>query len=70
MKRIYRSLAIFFFAVIFTGLLSASKISAKEGSCYLKALHTDVFVILHDLNRDEDMGAKIWQGRINQGQEN
>jgi hypothetical protein len=69
MKRIYRSLAIFFFMIILAGLLSATNISAIEGSCYLKALRTDVFVILHDLNRDGDMGAKIWEGRINEGQE-
>jgi hypothetical protein len=69
MKRIHRLLAIFFFMIIFTGLLSASKLSAKEGSCYLKASQTDVYVILYDLNRNGDMGAKIWEGRINQGQE-
>lgn len=54
MKRIYQSLTIFFFAIILTGLLSASKTSAKEGSCYLKAISTDVFVIVYDLNRDGD----------------
>ena len=69
MKRIFRTLSIFFFAIILTSLLSASKISATEGSCYLKALRTDVFVILHELNRDGDMGSKIWEGRINEGQE-
>jgi len=69
MKRNYRSLAIFFFMIILSGLLSASKISATEGSCYLKALRTDVYVILHDLNRAGDKGAKIWEGRINEGQE-
>lgn len=69
MKRIYRFISIVFLAIIFSGLLSASKISATEGSCYLKALRTDVFVILHELNRDGDMGSKIWEGRINEGQE-
>ena len=69
MKRIYRSLVILFVTIVLTGLLSASKISATEGSCYLKALRTDVFVILHELNRDGDKGAKIWEGRINEGQE-
>ena len=69
MKRIYQSFAFFFSAIVFAGLLSASNISATEGSCYLKALHTDVFVILHDLNRDGDRGSKIWEGRINEGQE-
>jgi hypothetical protein len=69
MKRIYRSLAIFFGAISLTGLLFASKISATEGSCYLKAMRTDVFVILHELNRDGDKGAKLWEGRIDEGQE-
>lgn len=69
MKTIYRLLAFFFFAIILTGLPFASKISATEGSCYIKALRTDVFVILHELNRDGDMGPKIWEGKINEGQE-
>jgi uncharacterized membrane protein len=69
MERIYRSLAILFFAIILTGMISASKTSAEEGSCYLKALSTDVFVMVYDLNRNGDMGPLLWQGRINKGQE-
>ena len=69
MKRIYRFISIVFFATILTGMLSVPKTSAIPGSCYLKALSTDVFVILHELNRDGDMGSKIWEGRINEGQE-
>ena len=69
MKRIYQSLTILFFAIILTGMISASKTSAEEGSCYLKALSTDVFVMVYDLNRNGDMGSLIWQGRINEGQE-
>ena len=69
MKRIYQSLTIFFFAIMLTGMISASKTSAEEGSCYLKASSKDVFVIVYDLNRNGDMGSLIWQGRINKGQE-
>lgn len=69
MNRVFRSLTIFCCSIIFAGLLSAPKASATEGSCYLKALRTDVFVILHELNRDGDKGAKIWQGTIREGQE-
>jgi hypothetical protein len=69
MKRIYQSLKIFFFAIILTGMISGSQSSAEEGSCYLKSLNTDVFVIVYDLNRNGDMGSLLWQGRINKGQE-
>ena len=69
MNRIYRSYTIFFFAIILTGLLSASKTSANEGSCYIKAMSRDVYVRIHDLNREGERGPLIWQGRIKQGQE-
>ena len=69
MKRTYQSLATFFFAIIITGMTLTTTASAKEGSCYLKALRTDVFVVVYDLNRHGDMGSKIWQGRINKGEE-
>ena len=48
-------------------MITASKTFAKEGSCYLKALRTDVFVKVYDLNRGGDKGSLIWQGRINKG---
>jgi hypothetical protein len=68
MKRFYRFIAIYIFAIIVANLSSASKLSATEGSCYLKALRTDVYVKLYDLNRAGEKGPQIWQGRINQGQ--
>ena len=69
MKRIYQLLTIISFTIILTVMITTSQTFAKEGSCYLKASQTDVYVILYDLNRKGDMGAKIWQGRIDQGQE-
>ena len=69
MKRIYQSLTILFFAIILTSMISATESSAQEGSCYLKALKTDVYVIVYDLNRNGEKGPMIWQGRINEGQE-
>ena len=68
MKSIIRLLFIIFLGIIATsvGLIPGS--NAEEGSCYLKANHTDVFVIVFDLDRNGNQGPQIWQGRINQGE--
>jgi len=42
--------------------------AGEEGSCWLQALNTDIFVIVHDLDRDGNRGEVIWEGRLNQGQ--
>ena len=65
MKRIFQLLTIFSLAVLLTGVLAASKTSAEGGSCYLKALRTDVFVKVYDLKRNGDMGSLLWVGRVN-----
>lgn len=69
MKRIYQLLSIVFFGLILTGMISPSKTSADQGSCYLKAVRTDVYVVVYDLYRDGNMGYPIWRGRINEGEE-
>jgi hypothetical protein len=69
MKRINLLLAIVLFGIILTSMISASKASAEQGSCYLKAIRTDVFVIVYDMDFDGNMGYQIWQGRIDKGQE-
>jgi hypothetical protein len=55
-------------ALILAALLPAQNSHAAEGSCYLKATNTDVFLIVFDLDRDGNQGDQIWQGRINQGE--
>ncbi len=68
MKRIFQLLIIFSLTVLLTGVVVAPKTSAEGGSCYLKALRTDVFVKIYDLKRNGDMGSLLWVGRINKGQ--
>ena len=68
MRKIYRIVFIIFFAVVLTGFLSIPQADAEEGSCYLKASNTDVFIIVFDMDRDGNQGHQIWQGRINQGE--
>jgi hypothetical protein len=68
MRKIYRIVFIIFFAMMLAGFLSIPQADAEEGSCYLKASNTDVFIIVFDMDRDGNQGHQIWQGRINQGE--
>jgi hypothetical protein len=68
MRTICRILPIAFLAVILAGVFAGQHADAEEGSCYLKANTTDVFVIVFDMDRDGNQGRQIWQGRINQGE--
>jgi hypothetical protein len=68
MRKIYRIVFIIFFAVMLAGFLSIRQADAEEGSCYLKASNTDVFIIVFDMDRQGNQGHQIWQGRINQGE--
>ena len=68
MRKISRILPIAFLTVILAGFLAVQNADAEEGSCYLKATNTDVFVIVFDMDRDGNQGRQIWQGRINQGE--
>ena len=66
MKPFTRILTVFM-VLSFIGIAPMSIAPASEGSCYLKASKTDVFVIVHNLSRNGDRGYRIWQGRLNQG---
>jgi len=55
-------------ALMLALLLPAQNSEAEEGSCYLKANNSDVFLIVYDLDPDGNQGAQIWQGRINHGE--
>jgi hypothetical protein len=68
MIKIHQFVPIIFWAAILTAFLPAQNANAEEGSCYLKATNTDVFVIVFDMDRDGNQGRQIWQGRINQGE--
>jgi hypothetical protein len=67
MRTICRILPIVMLAVILAGVFAGQHAQAEEGSCYLKATNTDVFVIVFDLDSEGIQGRQIWQGRINQG---
>jgi hypothetical protein len=67
MAKLCRILAFVFLTVSLTGFFTIQYAAAEEGSCYLKASATDVFVIVYDLDDNGIQGKQIWQGRINQG---
>lgn len=68
MNRIFARLALFFLAVLVAGCAATSEVGTREGACTLKAAQGDVYLKVFDLDRNGNMGALIWQGRINQGQ--
>ena len=65
MKTIYKLFSIFFIAMFVVAPVSIPDAKAEEGSCYLQATNTDVFIVVFDMDRDGNKGQKIWQGRIN-----
>ena len=68
MNKIFQLLSIVFIAMITNGIVSPPVAQAEEGTCYLQATNTDVFIIVFDMDRDGNQGPKIWQGRINRGE--
>lgn len=68
MKNILRFISIIFLGIIAIVAGSVPESNAEEGSCYLQANHTDVFVIVFDLDRDGNQGRRLWSGRINRGE--
>jgi hypothetical protein len=60
--------ALFFLSALFTGCVTTSEVGQKEGACYLRAAHGDVYLKVFDVDSDGNMGALVWQGRINQDQ--
>jgi len=65
MTNIFRLSSIIFIAIFTTGIVSLPGAWAEEGTCYLKATNTDVFIIVFDMDRQGNKGEQIWQGRIN-----
>ena len=68
MKTIYKLFSILFIAMLVVALVPIPDAKAEEGSCYLQATNTDVFIVVFDMDRDGNKGPKIWQGRINADQ--
>ena len=68
MKTILKFFSIFIIALLVVPLVSITDVKAEEGSCYLQATNTDVFIVVFDMDRDGNKGPKIWQGRINTDQ--
>ena len=54
--------------VLVAGCAATSDGGPKEGACYLKATEGDVYLKVFDVDRNGNMGALVWQGRINQDQ--
>ena len=65
MKTILKFFSIFIIALLVVPLVSITDVKAEEGSCYLQATNTDVFIVVFDMDRDGNRGHKLWQGRIN-----
>lgn len=68
MRQSYVLLSVALLAFILVAIFSSPDAVAEEGACYLKASNKGVFIIVYDLDRDNNQGAKIWQGRLNQGE--
>ncbi|MGD8963744.1 MAG: hypothetical protein PVF29_12030 [Desulfobacterales bacterium] len=68
MIRIGRPLTLLFMVVLVAGCAATSDGGPAEGACYLKATHGDVYLRVFDVDRNGNMGALVWQGRINQDQ--
>jgi len=66
MKCIHRFVPILFFAAIITGCSATPDVDSDKGACYLKAAHNEVYVKVFDLDPDGNMGALIFQGKIDQ----
>jgi hypothetical protein len=69
MKRVQTILSVLLFGSFIAGVILPSKASADQGSCYLKAIRTDVYVVVYDLDQEGNMGYQIWKGKIDEGQE-
>ena len=65
MNKTFKLLSIVFLAIFSTGIVSLPGAQAEEGTCYLQASNTDVFIIVFDMDREGNKGEQIWQGRIN-----
>ena len=68
MNRISAYLTFLFLAMLLAGCAATSEVASEEGACYLRAAHGDVYLRVFDVDSSGNMGALLWQGRINQGQ--
>ena len=68
MNRIGQHLTLFFLAALIAGCAATSRVAPEDGACILKAAHHDVYLNVFEVDPDGNMGALVWQGRINRGQ--
>ena len=68
MNTIGRHLVLVLLAALIAGCANGPDVDTETGVCYLKAAHGDVYLKVFELENDGNMGALIWQGKINQGQ--
>ena len=66
MKRIHQFVPIIFLAALISGCSSTPDGESDDGACYLKAARSEVYVKVFDLDSAGNMGALIFQGKINQ----
>ena len=66
MKRIQRWIPIIFLAAVITGCSATPDVDSDKGACYLKATDSEVYVKVFDLDPDGNMGALIFQGKLDQ----
>jgi len=66
MKKIHRLVPIIFLAAVIIGCSATPDVDSDKGACYLKAAHNEVYVKVFDLDPDGNMGALIFQGKIDQ----
>ena len=48
---------------------TATTAAAEDNTCYIRALNTDVYVEVYDLDREGETNYRIWQGRLKDGEE-
>ncbi|MGD8345057.1 MAG: hypothetical protein PVI38_08120 [Desulfobacterales bacterium] len=61
-------LALLLLAFMLAGCAATSEVDTEDGVCFLKATHGDVYLKVFDVDSNGNMGALVWQGRINRGQ--
>jgi hypothetical protein len=66
MKRIQRWIPIIFLAAVISGCSATPDVDSDKGACYLKATDSEVYVKVFDLDPAGNMGALIFQGKIDQ----
>ena len=68
MNKIGAYFALFLLVVVLASCAATSEVDTEDGACYLEAAGGDVYLKVFDVDSSGNMGALVWQGRIDQGQ--